>query len=138
MNACIIPEQPPVRTSIYSTPHLDNRLAGKPNSNEYFNIFDDEIGVWSPFSCQEEHRLAHWCVKHNFSTTAINERFRSSTMETISNLTSSHTLLKRLNEMSFAIGNDFWKSSKVCYNHLADPNNICDNDYTRFFHRNPV
>jgi hypothetical protein len=33
---------------------------------------------------------------------------------------------------------DSWKSSKVCYNHLANPNNHCDDDYTRFFYRNPV
>jgi len=31
--ACIDPEQPPVRTPIYGTPHMDDRLAGKPMSN---------------------------------------------------------------------------------------------------------
>jgi hypothetical protein len=30
---CIDPEQPAVRTRICGTPHLDNRLAGKPVSN---------------------------------------------------------------------------------------------------------
>ena len=137
-NACIDPEQPPVRTRICGTPQLDNRLAGKPISNEYFDIFDDEIDLWSPFSCEEEYRLAHWCVKHNLSRAAINELFRNPTMATISNFTSSHTLFKRLNEMSYAMGIDSWKSGKVCYNRLADPNNLRDDDYTRFFYRNPV
>jgi len=42
-NACINPEQPPVRTHICGTPHLDNRPADKPISHEYFDIFNDEI-----------------------------------------------------------------------------------------------
>jgi len=44
-NACIDPEQPPVQIRISGTPHLDNRLAGRPISNEYFNVFDDEIDL---------------------------------------------------------------------------------------------
>jgi hypothetical protein len=59
-HACIDPEQPPVRTRICGTPHLDNRLAGKPISNEYFNVFEDEIDPSSLLSCKEEYRLAHW------------------------------------------------------------------------------
>jgi hypothetical protein len=90
-NACIDPEQPPVQTRICGTPQLDNRLAGKPISNEYFVVFNDEIDVWSPFSCAEEYRLAHWCVKLNLSRAAINELFRNRTMATVSNVTSSHT-----------------------------------------------
>ena len=31
---CIHPEQPTVRIQIYGTPHMDNRLAGKPISNK--------------------------------------------------------------------------------------------------------
>jgi len=137
-NGCIDPEQPPVRTRICGTLHLDNHLAGKPISNEYFDVFDDEIDLWSPFSCKEEYRLADWCVKHNLSRAAINELFRNPTMAIISNFTSSHPLFKRLNEMSYARGIDSWKSGKVYYNRVADSNNLRDNDYTRFFHRNPV
>jgi hypothetical protein len=33
-NACIDPEQPPVRTHICGSPHLDNRLAGQPIRNK--------------------------------------------------------------------------------------------------------
>ena len=138
MKVCIDPEQPPVRTRICGTPHLEDRPAGKPISNEYFDVFDDEIDLWSPFSREEEYRFAHWCVKHIFSSAAINELFRNSTMATISNFTSSHTLFKRLNEMSYAMAIDSWKSGKVCYNRMADSNNLRDNDYTRFFHCNPV
>ena len=54
-NACIDPEQPPVRTRMYCTPELDNHLAGKPISDEYFDIFKDEIDLWSPFSGEEEY-----------------------------------------------------------------------------------
>jgi len=54
-NVCIDPEQPPVWTRINGTPHLDNHLTGKPISNKYFYIFDDEIDLWSPFSWEEEY-----------------------------------------------------------------------------------
>jgi len=113
-NACIDPEQPPVRTRICGTPHVDNRLASKPVSNEYFDIFDDEIDLWSLFSCKEEYRLAHGCVKHKLSRADINELFRNPRMATVSNFTLSHTLFIRLNKMSYAMGIDSWKSSKVC------------------------
>jgi len=43
--ACIDPEQPPVRTRIYGTSPLDNRQAGKRISDEYFDIFKDEIDL---------------------------------------------------------------------------------------------
>jgi hypothetical protein len=59
-------------------------------------------------------------------------------MATVSNFTSSHTLFKWLNEMSYAMGIESWKSSRVCYNCLAYPNNLCDDNYTRFFYRNLV
>jgi len=137
-NACIDPEQPPVRTRICGTPHFDNCLAGKPICNEYFDIFDDEIDLWTPLSREEEYLLAHWCVKHNLSRAAINELFRNPTMTTISNVTLSHTSFKRLHEMSYAMGIDSWKLGKVGYNRLADPNNLRDDDYTCFFCRDPV
>ena len=50
--ASIDPEQPPVWTGIDGTPHLDNRLAGKPISNGYFDNFDDEIDLWSLLCCK--------------------------------------------------------------------------------------
>jgi hypothetical protein len=135
---CIDSEQPPVLTHICRTPHLDNRLAGKPISNQYFVVFDIEIDLWSPFSCEEEYRLAHWYIKHNLSRAAINELFKKRTMATVSNFTSSHTLFKRLKEMSYAMGIDSWTSGTVCNNRLADPVNLRDYDYTRIFYRNAV
>jgi len=135
---CIDPEQPPVRTPIYGTPHLDSSSAGKLISNEYVDIFDHEIDIWSPFSCEQEYRLAHWFVKHNLSRAAINARFRNPTMATVSNFTSSHISFKRLNKMSYTTGINSWKSSKVCYNRLADPSNLRNDYCTRFFHHNPV
>jgi hypothetical protein len=66
-NACIDPEQPPVRTRICGTPHMDNGIASKPISRKYFDIFDDEIVLWSPFPCKEEYRLGNWCVRHNLN-----------------------------------------------------------------------
>jgi len=139
-NGCIDPEQPPVQTRIYDTPHLDNQsLAGKPITNKYFDILDDQIDLWSPYSCKEEYRLVRWCVKHNLSRAAIHEHFRNPTMATISNFTLSHTLFKRLDQMSNAIGRvDSWRSGRVCYNCSADPNNLHDDDYTHFFYHNPV
>ena len=52
-NACIDPEQTPVQTRIYGTPHLGNCLGGKPIRNEYFDIFNDENDLWSLFSPRE-------------------------------------------------------------------------------------
>jgi len=54
-NAYIDPEQPPLRTCIYGTPHLDNCLASKPISNNYFDIIDDEIDQWWIVPCLEEY-----------------------------------------------------------------------------------
>jgi len=107
-------------------------------SNEYIDIIDDDINLWLPFSCEEEHRLAHWYILYNLSIAAIDEFFRNPTMATVSNFTVSDTLFKRFNELSYAIGVVSWKSGKVCYNSLADPNNLPDDDYTCFFYRNPV
>jgi hypothetical protein len=45
LNACMDPEQPPFWTRICGTPHLDNCLAGKSMSKEYFDIFDNEIDL---------------------------------------------------------------------------------------------
>ena len=135
---CIDREQPPVRTPIYGTPQLDNRLAGKPISNKNIDIFDDDIDSSSRFSCKERYQLVHWCIKHNLSRPAINELCRNPTMATFSNFISPYTLFKGLNEMSYTIGINAWKPGKVCYNGLANPNNLCDHDYTRFFYLNPV
>jgi len=123
-DACIDPAQPSVRTRPCGTPHLDVSLAGKPICNKYFNIFKDEIDLWLPFSCEEEYRLGHWCVKHNLSRAAINEHFRNTKRATVSDFTSSHTSFKRLNQMSDPMGIDSWKSGKVNQNCLADPNNL--------------
>jgi len=40
--------------------------------------------------------------------------------------------------MSYMMGIDSWKCGKVCYNCLANPNNLRDDDYTPFFYWNPV
>jgi len=127
-NSSIDPEQSPVGTRMYGTPHLDNRLAGKLIRDENFDIFDQEIDLWLLFSCEQGYRLVHWCVKHNLSRAAINELFRNPTMATISNITSSHTLLRRLNEIFYVMGINSWKSSKECHNCKADPNNLHDDD----------
>jgi len=132
-DACIHPEQPPVRMHIEGTPHLDNSLAGKPICDEYYDIFDAEMDQWSPFSCEEESQFAHWYVKHNLSRAAINELFRNPTMAAVSNFTSSHTLFKRWYEMSYAVDNNCGKSGKVHYNRLSDPNKLRNNDFTHCF-----
>jgi hypothetical protein len=123
-NACIDPEQPPAQTRICGTPHLDNQLAGKPINNKYFDIFDQEIDLWFQFSTQKEYRLAHWCVKQNICRAAVNEIVRNTTMAAVRNFTSSHILFKRLNEMSYPMGINWWKSGKVRCNRLANPNNF--------------
>jgi len=54
-NGCIDPEQPSVWTQIFGIPHLNNHAGGRPICNEYFDIFDEELHRWSPFSREEEY-----------------------------------------------------------------------------------
>jgi len=136
--ACVDPKQTVGRKHIYGAPHLDNCLDGKPISNEYFDNFDDEIDPRSQFSWEEEYGLVHWCVKHNLSRTAIDKHLRNPMIATVSNFTSSHTLFKRLNKMSYAMAINFSKSGKVCFNRLANTNIIPDDYNTPSFYRNPV
>jgi len=75
---------------------------------------------------------------HNLSRAAINKRFRNPTMATVSNFTSSYTVFKWLNAMSYAMRIDSWTSGTVWYNRLANPNNLRDDGDTQFFNRNPV
>ena len=42
-----IPTNPQVRRCVYGTLHLSKCEVGKPISDKYFNIFDNEIDVWS-------------------------------------------------------------------------------------------
>jgi len=137
-NASIDPEQPPVQTRIDGHPHLDNCLASKLISNVYFDIFEDKVDLRLPAAREQEYQLAHWCVKHNLSRANINELFSNPTMATVSNFTSCHIVLTRLNKMSYMMGIDSWESGKVCYNHLVAPNNLRDDDDTRLFFRTPV
>jgi hypothetical protein len=54
------------------------------------------------------------------------------TWKTVRNFTSSHNVLEILNGISSEMGIDSFISGKVCYNHLADANNLHDNDHIRF------
>ena len=45
-NACIDPEQPPVRRRINAAPYKANPLASRSICNKYFDIFDDDIDLW--------------------------------------------------------------------------------------------
>jgi len=137
-NVSIDLAQPPGRRYIYSTLHLENYLAGRTNTNKNFNIFDNEIDLWSQFSCKKENHLVQWCFKRNLGRAGIRELFRNPTMATVSNFTLSQTVFKRLNKMCYALSIDSWKSSTVWHNRLADRNNLCNDDYTCFFYRNPV
>jgi len=102
-NECIDTEQPSVLTRIACTPRLDNRLACKPIGKKYFHIFDNEIDLWSRYCCLEDFDLAHWCVTYNVSRAAVIELFRNLMIATGSNFSSSHTLFKRLHQMSYTI-----------------------------------
>jgi len=103
-SGCIDPEQPPVWTRIDATPHKDNILASKPKSNEYFDLFNDEIDRLLSFLCEKEYLVANWRGKHNRRKAAIHELFRNCTMANISNFTSSQPLFQRLDKMSYTMG----------------------------------
>lgn len=135
---CIDPEQPSVLTRIAGTPRLDNRLACKPIGKKYFDIFDNEIDLWSRYCCLEDFDLAHWCVMYNLSRAAVIELFRNLMIATGSNFSSSHTLFKRLHQMSYTIASNSWITGKVCYNRLPNPKNNRHNDYACFFSCKPL
>jgi len=65
---------------------------------------------------------------HNLNRAAINEHVKNTIMATVSNVTSSHTVLERLNEMSYVMGTNSGEPAKVCYIYLADPNNLPNDD----------
>ena len=132
------PEQPPVPTHICGTPHLHNCLASEPIIKQYLDIFNEEFDILSPSSCKEENRLAHCCIKRNLSRAPINKLFRNPRRATISNFISSDTLFKRLYKVSYMIGIDSWKSGNMCYNCLANANNLRDHDYTGSFYSDLV
>ena len=112
-SALLDPEQFLVPTSIYGTPHMEIYRCGCHIYNTYFDILNNNIHLWSPSSCEVENRLAYWWVKHNLCRDVINEHFRNPTMATVSNSTLSHTLFKRLYEMSFTKGIASCKYGKV-------------------------
>lgn len=91
------PVQLPVGTRNNRTPRLHNGLTGMPITNDYVNIFDDEVDLWSPSSCMEQYPSVHWCVMHNFGRAAFNELFMNLMIGTVSNITSSSTVFKKLN-----------------------------------------
>jgi hypothetical protein len=51
-NVSTNPEHPHILLQIYGTPPLTNHYAGKPNCNEYFDIFQDAIDRWSLLICK--------------------------------------------------------------------------------------
>jgi hypothetical protein len=117
---------------------LNNRLGAKANRNKDLDIFKDESNRSSPFSSKQKYGLAYWWIKHNLSRAGINELFRDRTMPTVSNFTSSDNLFKSLHKIPYGLGIVSWISGKVCYNHLANPNNPYDNDFTCYFYRTPA
>jgi len=127
--------RPPIWTRIYGTAHCDHHLAGNYSSNEYFNIFDDEIYLYSFYSWMEKYQSVHWCIKHKLNRAAFNELLWIPTMAIISNFTLSCNVFQRLNEASYRMGIDSGTSCKVNYSHQANPNNLHANSNTRFFDR---
>jgi len=59
-------------------------------------------------------------------------------MVTISNFTLLLTLFKRVNEISYAMVIDSWKSGILCYNCFANANNLYDDNYTRFISQDRI
>jgi len=130
--------QSPVWIPLHGTPHLDIRLASKPTNNEYFNIFDNEIDVWSPLLCQEEAWFVKWCIKHYLSRAAIHELLRNRTMASGSIFTAFLPSFERLNEMSCVMRINSWNSDTLCSNGLANPINFSNDDSTCILYHNPV
>jgi len=59
-------------------------------------------------------------------------------MATIRNFALFHTSFKWFKKLSYTIGSESWKLGNGCYNRVADPNNLRDDDYTFFFYCHPV
>jgi hypothetical protein len=110
---------------------LDLQQAGKAIDSD-FNIFNDQIDQWAPFSCEEEYHLAHWCVKHKLSRAAINELMKLQGVNT--NFTSAYSLYTKIDEMTYALGIDSWKSGKVSYTGPVNLDEQRNDRKTRFYY----
>jgi hypothetical protein len=66
--------------------------------------------------------------KHKSNGAAIKDVFRNPTLATISNITSSHTVFKMLNEIAYAMVLDLWESGKVCYNQMVEADTFSNDD----------
>jgi hypothetical protein len=54
------------------------------------------------------------------------------------NFTSAYTLYTKIDEMTYALGIDSWKSGKVSYAGLVNSEALRDDGKTRVFYRDPV
>jgi hypothetical protein len=81
--------------------------------NSIFHILNYELDPQVQFFCEQEYRLAHWCVKYELSMAAVNELIKLHRIDT--NFTSVYTLYTEIDEMPYKLGIDEWKSDTVSY-----------------------
>jgi hypothetical protein len=129
------PLQPTFKSNGLQLMTLDSCEAGKAIDDD-FDILDDKIDQWAPFPCEQEYRLAHWCVKYKLSRVAIDELMKLQGVNM--NFTSAYTLYNKIDEMTYALGIYLWKSGKVSYASPVDSEALWNDGKTPVYYRDPV
>ena len=77
-----------------------------------FLLLDEESTGWSPFSSEREYRFAEWVVKNRITKTAVDSLLK---LDANQPFTSSLLLFKRINDMTYDLGMQTWKTGKVSF-----------------------
>lgn len=93
---------------------------------------------WAPFGNEKEFRFAEWVVKHRISKTAVDELLKSPAFAGNHTFTSAYSLFKKIDNMSYELGMQTWKTGKVSFNRSDGGNRFSDAPFTSFYYRNPV
>jgi hypothetical protein len=107
--------------------------------------------LWDPFQCEEDYYLAKWFVDHQITSAAIDDYFSLAaqfpTKFYQGHLTSSFTLFKVIDKMTYDLGWTTWKKGTVCQRLEEDRVEVekmtggirpPDTGYSTFYYRNPV
>ena len=94
---------------------------------------------WAPFDNEKEYRFAEWRVKHRISQTAVDELLKSPVFQGNHTFTSAYAVFKKIDNMTYELGMQTWKSGKVSFDHAnAGNEHSTASTGTPFFYRNPV
>ncbi len=108
--------------------------AGRPLDGT-FDLDEDDLDPFRPFSSKQEYQIASWCIKNSISRTAIDELLGIQGFQHLTNTTSAHRLFNKIDDMHYPLDESSWEQGYVCFDRLEDPN---IEQTVPFWYRNPV